>query len=282
MSAPLQNVTQACFGLSYLVAFGLELARLRWPGAGVRYVGLAFGAAGLLAQSAFLAFHQPTPATPYGALLAVAWVLAVFYLYGTVHHAKQAWAVFVLPVVLGLIGLASTVADPTTASELAVPPWMAGDRFWGAVHGILLLLAAVGISVGFLASVMYLVQARRLRQKLNPLGGMKMLSLERLEGMNRRAVNAAFPLLTLGLLLGGVLLKQYHDIADNWFSVKVLGTVGLWVVFVVLLYLRYAAHVPGRRLAFLTIVAFGLVVVVLASAHPFAHAAVSAGSGGQP
>jgi ABC-type transport system involved in cytochrome c biogenesis permease subunit len=138
----------------------------------------------------------------------------------------------------------------------------------------LLLLAAVGISVGFLASVMYLVQARRLRKKRNPLGGMKMLSLERLEGMNRRAVNGAFPLLTLGLLLGAVLLKQYHDIADNWFSVKVLGTVGLWVVFVVLLYLRYAAHVPGRRLAFLTIVAFALVVVVLASAHPFAQSAI--------
>lgn len=279
MSAPLQNVTQACFGLSYLVAFGLELARLRWPGVGFRYIALAFGVAGLLAQSAFLAFHHPTPATPYGALLAVAWVLAVFYLYGTIHHAKQAWAVFVLPVVLGLIGLAYVVADPTTAPDLTVPPWMVGDRFWGAVHGVLLLLAAVGISVGFLASVMYLVQARRLRKKLNPLGGMKMLSLERLEGMNRRAVNTAFPLLTLGLLLGAVLLKQYHDLADNWFSVKVLGTVGLWVVFVVLLYLRYAAHVPGRRLAFLTIIAFALVVIVLASAHPFAQAALPIAEG---
>ncbi len=276
MPAPLQNVTHACFGLSYLVAFGFELARVRWPASTLRYVGLTFGFAGLLAQSAFLAFHHPTPATPYGALLAVAWVLAVFYLYGAVHHAKQAWAIFVLPVVLGLVGLAYLVtSDPAKAPDLTVPPWMVGDRFWGAVHGVLLLLAAVGICVGFLASVMYLIQARRLRKKLNPLGGMKMLSLERLEAMNRRAVNAAFPLLTLGLLLGAVLLKQYHDFADNWFSVKVLGTAGLWVIFVVLLYLRYAAHVPGRRLAILTIVAFVLVLLVLASAHPFAQGGAS-------
>lgn len=273
MSAPLQHVTHACFGLSYAVALGLEVARLRWPGAALRYAGLGFGAAGLVAQSAFLAFHHPTPATPHGALLAVGWVLAVFYLYGAVHHARQAWAVFVLPVVLGLVGLAYLVATaPDAAPDLAVPPWLVGDRFWGAVHGVLLLFAAVGICVGFLASVMYLLQARRLRKKLHPLGGLKMLSLERLEAMNRRAVNVAFPLLTLGLLLGGVLLKQYHDLADNWFSVKVLGTLGLWVVFVVLLYLRYAAHVPGRRLAVLTVVAFGLVVVVLASAHPFVPA----------
>ena len=204
-------------------------------------------------------------------MLAVAWVLAVFYLYGTLHHTRQAWAVFVLPVVFGLVGLAFGLAgDPSAAPILTVPAWLVGDRFWGAVHGVLLLFAAVGISVGFLASVMYLVQAARLRRKANPLGGMKILSLERLEEMNRRAVNLAFPLLTLGLLLGAVLLRQYHGLADNWFSVKVLGTVGLWLVFLVLVYLRYAAHVPGRRLARLTVLAFGLMVVVLAAAHPFA------------
>ena len=44
----------------------------------------------------------------------------------------------------------------------------------------------------------------------------------------------------------------------------------LWGVFCVLLYLRYAAHVPGRRLAWLTIAAFGLMLAVLVAAHPFA------------
>jgi ABC-type transport system involved in cytochrome c biogenesis permease subunit len=137
------------------------------------------------------------------------------------------------------------------------------------VHGSALLLAAVGVSVGFLASVMYLIQAARLRAKANPLGGVAILSLERLEAMNRRAVNAAFPLLTVGLLLGALLLKPDDETA-GWLSVKALGTVGLWVAFVLLLYLRYAAHVPGRRLALLTIGAFGLMVVVLAANHPFA------------
>lgn len=266
MSVPLQNVTHACFGLSYLLALGLEVARLRWPRPAYRVAGVVFGAAGLFAHSLFLAVHHPTPATPYGALLAVAWVLAVFYLYGTLHHARQAWAVFVLPVVLGLL----TLAFVSPATPDAAPAWLTGDRFWGAVHGVLLLLAAVGVSVGFLASVMYLIQANRLRAKAPPLGGVKMLSLERLEAMNRRAVNWAFPLLTFGLVLGAVLLRQYHDLSENWLSLKVVGTAGLWLVFLVLLYLRYAAHVPGRRLALLTVAAFGLMVAVLAAAHPFA------------
>lgn len=270
MSAPLQNVTHACFGLSYLCAFGLELLRLRFPAPAVRAAGLLFGAAGLVAHSLFLAYHHPTPATPYGALLAVAWVLAVFYLYGALHHRRQAWAVFVLPLVLGLVGLAFLLDPaPPAPTDLDLPTWLAGERFWGAVHGILLLLAAVGVSVGFLASVMYLVQADRLRAKRSPLGGVRVLSLERLEAMNRRAINWAFPLLTLGLLLGAVLVRAEHDPADGWLSVKVLGTVGLWVVFLVLLYLRYAAHVPGRRLAVLTMLAFGLMVVVLIAPHAF-------------
>lgn len=268
--SPLQGITHACFGLSYLVAFVLEIVRLFWPGSGWRVAALAFGAAGLFAQTVFITFHQPTPAAPYGSLLLLAWVLALFYLYGTVHYAKQAWAVFVLPVVIGLVGLSlALTATASDAAPVDLLAWVSGERFWGAVHGALLLFASVGVSVGFLASVMYLIQARRVRNKVNPARVVPMLSLERLERMNRRAVNIAFPLLTVGLLVGSLLLRNDHDAAENWLSLKVLSTGGLWVAFLVLLYLRYGAYVPGRRLAICSIVAFGLLLVALAASHPF-------------
>jgi ABC-type transport system involved in cytochrome c biogenesis permease subunit len=268
--APLHGITQACFGLSYLLALGLESAGLRWPRAGLRTAGLALGAAGLFAHTLYLALHHPSPATPDGSLLLLAWVLAVFYFYGAVHHARQAWAIFVLPVVLGLVGL--SIAIVNTSNDLTVPTWLHGERLWGAIHGVLLLLAAVGISVSFLASVMYLFQARRVRQKLPPLGGLNLLSLERLEAMSRRAINIAVPLLTAGLVLGGVLLNHEHDVEQNWHSLKVLGTGGLWFVCVLLLVMRYAAHVPARRLAWLAILAFSLMIVSLAASHPFVEA----------
>lgn len=268
--SPLQGITHACFGLSYLLAFGLEVARLLWPAAGWRPAALAAGAAGLVAQTAYLAVHQPTPAAPYGSLLWLAWVLALFYLWGTIQRGRQAWAVFVLPVVIGLVGLSLALASASPDTPpLDLPGWLHGDRFWGAVHGLLLLSAAIGVSVAFVASVMYLAQARRVRHKVNPSRVVPLLSLERLETMNRRAVNAAFPLLTAGLLVGTLLLRHDHDAAENWLSLKVLSTGGLWVVFLVLLYLRYAADVPGRRLAWLSILAFGLLLVALGAAHPF-------------
>jgi ABC-type uncharacterized transport system permease subunit len=271
----IQGIHHYCIALSYLCAFLLELARLVWPARGWRVAGLVFGAAGLFAHTAYLAyllFNQPSPAVlavPSGSLLVLAWVLALFYLYGTVHHAKQAWAVFVLPVVIGLV-IASRVlltAAPEPAGEVA--GWAAGDRFWGAVHGVLILLAAVGVSVSFLASTMYLIQARRLRKKVAPGTVVPMLSLERLETMNRRALNWAFPLLTAGLLVGTLLLPG-APVGDNWLSIKILSTAGLWLVFLVLLYLRYGAHVPPRRLATLSIMSFALLLVALAASHPFA------------
>ena len=260
------GVTHVCFGLSYLFAFGLVLAGQARPTRAARIGALVFGIAGLIAHTIFLALHKPNPATAYGALVLLAWVLAVFYLYGTVHHQSQAWGLFVLPVVLALSWLSfAFYREPAAAGS-----WTSGDHVWGAVHGVLVLAASVGIAVGFLASVMYLVQARRLQMKRNPLGGLRLLNLERLETMNRRAINWAFPFLTAGLLLGVIRLPAAGVTATTWTDPKVLSTVGLWVVALVLLYLRYGAHLPPRRLAILTIGTFGLMLVTLVASHPFA------------
>ncbi len=268
MAVSLQGISYTCFGLSYLLALLLELARLLWPRPIWRPLALTWGFVGLFTHTVYLAWNPPTPAMPAGALLILAWVLAMFYLYGTVHYPKQAWAVFVLPLIIGLIALSFTLLNSTSASaSFRVPTWLTGEHFWGALHGSLILLAAVGVSVGFLSSVMYLIQARRLRNKVNPGRVVPMLSLERLETMNRRAVNLAFPLLTAGLLVGSLLAPPP---GDDWLSVKILSTAGLWVVFLVLLYLRYGANVPPRRIAMLSIATFGLMLLALGTAHPFA------------
>ncbi|HEX3150683.1 MAG TPA: cytochrome c biogenesis protein CcsA [Gemmataceae bacterium] len=264
------GVTHVCFGLSYLIALGLELAQQARPGRATRIAGLVFGFAGLAAHTIFLLRHQPNPASAYGSLLLLAWVLAVFFLYGSLHHRSLAWGLFVLPVVLILVWLSFAFYRDEPAGN-----WADGEHVWGAVHGILVLAASVGITVGFLASVMYLVQARRLRMKRNPLGGLRLLSLERLETMNRRAINWAFPLLTVGLLLGALRVLGADSPGMSWTDPKVWSTVGLWLVGLLLVFLRYGTHLPPRRLAYLTIAVFALMLLTLIASHPFAVAEVS-------
>jgi ABC-type uncharacterized transport system permease subunit len=52
-------------------------------------------------------------------------------------------------------------------------------------------------------------------------------------------------------------------------SPKALFTMGLWLVFAILLYLRYGAHVRGRQVALLTVLAFCLMLVAFVSVHAF-------------
>src|SRR5207302_8483344 len=129
-----------------------------------------------------------------------------------------------------------------------------------------ILLATVGVCVGFLASLMYLIQARRLRTKTPPGQGLRLMSLERLESMNRRAIILAFPLLTAGMIAGVVLMLD-SDLV-GWTDPRVLGTVVLWAAFAVLLYLRYGRHVRGRQVALMTIAAFLLLLCCVAISHP--------------
>ena len=98
------------------------------------------------------------------------------------------------------------------------------------------------------------------------------MSLERLEEMNRRAINLSFPLLTAGVLVGLILMFQpAAGEAPSFFqqgAAKIIAIGVLWLVFALVLYLRYGAHLRGRSLALLTIVAFVLLVFTLASSHP--------------
>ena len=254
-------VKLSCFASSYAVALALELWHQFRPRPVLRLVSIAFGAAGLLAQTIFLAIWRPALAGQYGWMLFLSWILAIFYLYGTIHHGRLAWAVFVLPLVIGLVSLA-WVFQPTAIAKGT------DDNIWGPVHGVLLLLASVGMCVSFLASLMYLVQVHRLRAKTLPRHGMKLLSLERLEAMHRRAVILSFPLLTAGMFLGAVMLFSDFNNLNGWSDPRVLSAAGLWIVFAVLIALRFGYHLRGRPVALLTIAAFVLMMCCLALSHP--------------
>lgn len=277
MPSIIERVTVFCFATSYAVALGLELWHLLAPRPILRYVSISFGAAGVLAQL-FYILAQPLPlARPEGSLLFLAWILALFNFFGSIHHRRLSWGLFVLPLVLGLVVLSVVVSAGSPRGERSFWDGFSGERFWGQVHGYLVLLAAVGVCVGFVASVMYLVQVHRLKAKLPPGQGMKMLSLERIEAMNRRAILWAFPLLTAGLIVGLALQLQKGIFLQGFDSTKILGAMGLWVVFAILLYLRYGVHARGKQVAVFTCLAFALLLFALVSPeHPFA------GGGGSP
>src|SRR5262245_57823678 len=111
----MQQVSLFCFAASYALALALELWHLARPRPITRLGALGLTAAGLVAQTIYLAVQRPPLLWQYGLLLVLAWVLAVFYLSSALHHGKQAWGVFVLPLVLVLVVLAQVFGQPTNA-----------------------------------------------------------------------------------------------------------------------------------------------------------------------
>lgn len=258
----MDRITIFCFVASYTLALMLELLH-SWRGLVAARIGaLLSGLAGLVAHTLFLYSKQPPLIWQFSWLLFVAWVLVVAYLTGAIHYRRLTWGIFVLPLVLALVGLAVLFGQPP---ERGLWTTYETHTLWGPVHATLLLLASVGVCVGFLASIMYLFQAHRLRTKATPGTGLRMLSLEKLEEMNRRAIWAAFPLLSAGMIAGVVLLSRSEVV--SWTDPRVLSTVVLWLLFAVVLFLRIASFLRARQVAMLTIVAFLLLLCSLVLSH---------------
>jgi ABC-type transport system involved in cytochrome c biogenesis permease subunit len=260
----ISGVSILCFAASYLVAFGLEVSRLVFRSRLRRPVRLVFAGAGLFAQTLFLVYRgQQVGTLPlsslYDWLLVLSWLLVVFYLYLALRHSDLALGVFLLPVVLGLVGTAWWLVD---RSPRSLPDVIA---FWGMVHGGLLAFGTVAVIAAFVAGLMYLVQGHRLKAKHRPARGLRLPSLERLEAFNRQSITLAFPLLTLGLMLGlGLAVYQRRvDAAVVLHDPKVVSTLVTWFLFAVLLHARYRPELRGRKIAYLTIVAFGFLLFTL-------------------
>lgn len=279
-----------CFAASYTVTLALEVSRLffRLP---VRWITMTlFAGAGLFAHTAYLYVltrgeMQGTAITPlshwYDWCLLAAWVLAVIYLTFTIRRPETTVGIFLLPLVLTLIGAGYAVRQaPPFAREQAL-------SYWGILHGIMLLLGTVAVSLGFAAGVMYLLQSYRLKHKLLPRPGFRLPTLEWLQTLNRRALWSSTFLLALGLLAGLALnlIRQSNEQGTvPWTDPVVLSSGGLflWLAVATLFESLYRPAREGRKVAYVTLVSFVFLGLVLSIVLRGQHGITESPVGGPP
>ncbi len=119
----------------------------------------------------------------------------------------------------------------------------------------------------FLASVLYLVQERRLKSKRKAEEGPWWLPLDwlppldTLERIAHGTLEFGFPCMTVGLVIGSVLAQETPLGAAYFRDPKVVASFISWGVYVLLLFVRRTAGLRGRRAAY---VSGGVFVVMLA------------------
>ncbi|HIQ22487.1 MAG TPA: hypothetical protein EYH34_14785 [Planctomycetes bacterium] len=264
----LSGVSIICFAGSYILTLALELTRILFR-SGIRgALMLICAGAGLFAHTVFLVNRAVAePGAPLSSkqdwYLVAAWVLVVMYLYLVSYHPRTAFGVFILPLVLGLVAIGAFWADTEPF------PREPAARIWSMIHGMSLLMATVAVLVGFVAGLMYLGQARRLKRKLPPRPGLRLPSLEWLQRANSRAIVTAVLFLAIGILSGVVLNLIHSGAAGGTVPLTdplVLSTVLMfaWLVACVIILAFYKPAREGHRVAYLTVASFLFLVIALA------------------
>ncbi len=132
--------------------------------------------------------------------------------------------------------------------------WMS----WLVAHIIALLLAYAALCFSLLASVLYLVQERRIKSKIKP-GNTRLWApldwlppLDTLERLALATLEFGFPCMTVGLLIGFVLVQETSLGASYFLDPDILASFAMWIVYVTLLLLRRGIGMRGRKAAYVS------------------------------
>lgn len=140
---------------------------------------------------------------------------------------------------------------------------------WLIAHIAALMVAYVALGFSVLASVLYLVQERRLKSKLKPGQDSRWIPLDwlppldTLERIAHATLEFGFPCMTVGLIIGAVLVQETSLGASYFLDPKVIASFVSWGVYVLLLLVRRSAGLRGRKAAYLS----GAVMVVVIAVY---------------
>ncbi len=255
----------SCFLATYAIVFGLEWLRLMGRSQINRALILVGAVLGLLTHTIYIfvraeATHlPPLLSSSHDWLLVLAWLAVVSYVFLTALDRDLAVGVFLLPVVLIMISATYFVSETTNRRLDSLYGWK-------MLHASTLVLGMLGVMVGFVLSMMYLVQQWRLKHRQLKIEGFGLPSLEKLARLNRWSVMISVPLLTLGMGTGVFLGLKSKSTGESipFNDPVIIGSSIAWLfMFALFVWLMTTRRTTGRQVASLTLWAAGFLLFTL-------------------
>jgi ABC-type transport system involved in cytochrome c biogenesis permease subunit len=203
--------------------------------------------------------HVPF-ANPSRAVSTFVWLLALSYLYLEITADERAMGVFILPIMVGLQVIPAVYPGFENADPVLDSPW-----FW--VHVSSLLFAYASFALAGVLGVTYMLQFKEIKKKHLGFFYTRLPSLQVLDSMNGRVVTIGWLFLTLGIAVGGLWATQIQSSTDpraQAMSIqdpKILVAIICWGVYSFALFARRAIGWSGRRAAWLSALAFVIVLL---------------------
>src|SRR6267142_1660287 len=149
--------------------------------------------------------------------------------------------------------VAATGQQPLVLTPVAVKGWL-------AAHILMIFAGYAALFLSFGASLLYLLQERALKSKSSTGMFARLPALQVIDDIGYRSLMLGFPFMTLGLVLGSVVAESTYGRVD-FLDPKILLSVLMWVVYLIMVYMRLSAGWRGRRAALLASVAFAAAIV---------------------
>src|SRR5258706_3162377 len=196
---------------------------------------------------------QLTLASVHNSESLLAFLIMVVFMLVYLIYKTTSPGIVVFPLVFLLTFVAATGQQPLVLTPVAVKGWL-------AAHILMNFTGYAALFLSFGASLLYLLQERALKAKST--GGMfaRLPALQVIDDIGYRALMLGFPFMTLGLIMGSVVAESAYGRVD-FLDPKILLSVLMWVVYLIMVYMRLSAGWRGRRAALLASVAFVAAIV---------------------
>jgi ABC-type uncharacterized transport system permease subunit len=257
------RVAVILYGIAALAVLPAALYnRPRW-----RHIAMPAALGGVLFHfvsitETLIAAHRALPVDTHETLSWLGLLLAVAFLLLARAYHTVAFGIFLLPVA----ALLAIIPAFHPGHELIVYSLPFGGQIrtgWLLLHIGLLLTAYAALFLSLIASLLYLIQERRLKQKLAPRRSI----LPPLATLDQIALNAllfGLPCMTAGLLIGSVVALQ--TTGPTFFAdPKVLLSLFMWLAYIAMIFIRRHSGLRGRRAVYLSSFAFLGVLAVWAA-----------------
>lgn len=182
------------------------------------------------------------------------WAIILIYLLVYARYRLRALGAFLIP--LAFLSLAFVGLSPQDVVEF-FPPL---GSVWLVLHIIFAFLGNAAFALTFGVGIMYLFQHRQLKTKKFGSLYYRLPSLEMLDQLNYRSLVIGFPLLTVGMVMGGMWALETKGTLF-WDLQRVVPQVIAWAIYAVLFWGRVATFWRGKKAALGSVL--GFVVVVL-------------------
>ncbi|MCG3163494.1 MAG: Cytochrome c biogenesis protein CcsA [Acidobacteria bacterium] len=193
----------------------------------------------------------------------IGWAIAGYYLAMSRRYHARALPAFLLPLIYLFILVSLLMPKPAEAMSLRLQTDISANpltQIIFPVHVTLVIFSYAAFAVTFVCGVMYLIQEHELKTKRFGAAFERLPALNTCDEIGNRGVTIGFVLLTLGVVTG----IFWNNLRDGRFwhnDPKEVMALVTWIVYLFLIHYRLTAGWRGRRVAWMSVAGFVIVML---------------------